>query len=179
MAGQGDVNARGPAGPGLAIGELVIALSVLALAGIVVWQTLAIPVSPLYARVGPTVVPMIAGVCLALTGAALLVSALRGGWQTDEEKEADPDKLALGWVLAGLLLNVLTIGPLGFTIASVLLFTCVARGFGSRNPLRDAAIGAFVALLAYLGFAKTLNINIGSGLVEGAVEQLLAAVRGR
>ena len=90
-----------------------------------------------------------------------------------------PDRLALGWVLGGLALNVLTIGPLGFTLASVLLFVCVTRGFGSRQLLRDAAIGGAFALVAYLGFAKTLNINIGAGLVENGIEWLIATVRGR
>jgi putative tricarboxylic transport membrane protein len=72
-----------------------------------------------------------------------------------------------------LVLNVLLIGPAGFTIASVILFVCVARGFGSKRILRDAAIGAAFALIAYFGFAKTLGINIGSGFVENALERVI------
>jgi putative tricarboxylic transport membrane protein len=158
---------------------MVVALGVLALGAVVLWQTWAIPVSPIYAKVGPTVAPLIAAFGLLAMGAALALSALRGGWQPRDEREASPDRMALGWVTGGLALNVLTIGPLGFTIASILLFTCVARGFGSTRPLRDASIGAVVALLAYLGFAKTLNINIGAGLVENAIEFVLSSVRGR
>jgi putative tricarboxylic transport membrane protein len=171
--------ASGPLSPargaGAARGELIFALCVLAMAGAVVWQTTAIPVSPLYARVGPHVVPMIAGAGLVLFGTLLLVSALRGGWQPEEERESKPDQRALFWVVGGLALNVLTIGTLGFTLASVLLFTCVARAFGSRAPLRDASIGGAFAIVAYLGFAKALNINIGAGLVENAINALLAA----
>ena len=163
--------------PGLAKGELTIALGVLGLAAIVLWQAWSIPVSPLYAKVGPTVVPVISGFGLLIFGAALLVSAFRGGWQPDEERQFAPDRLALGWVLAGLALNVLTIGPLGFTIASILLFTCVTRGFGSTQIVRDAGIGAAFALIAYLGFAKTLNINIGAGLVENGIEMVISAVQ--
>jgi putative tricarboxylic transport membrane protein len=73
---------------------------------------------------------------------------------------------------------VLTIGPLGFTLASILLFTCVARGFGSTNMARDAAIGAAFALIAYLGFAKALNINIGAGVIENVIELAIRSVRG-
>ncbi|MGL4440582.1 MAG: tripartite tricarboxylate transporter TctB family protein [Bosea sp. (in: a-proteobacteria)] len=164
---------------GLATGELAVALGVVALAAVVLWQAYSIPVSPIYAKVGPTLVPIMAGLGLLVFGAALLFSALRGGWQTDDEKAITPDKMALGWVLAGLALNVLTIGPLGFTLASILLFVCVTKGFGSQNMARDAAIGAAFALIAYLGFAKTLNINIGSGIIENGVEWVISSLRGR
>jgi putative tricarboxylic transport membrane protein len=178
--GQTDPGAADAApGSGPARGETIIAFGVIGLAVMVLWQAWSIPVSPLYAKVGPTVVPVIAGFGLLLFGAALLVSALRGGWQPDEEKQLRIDHAGLAWVFVGLALNVLTIGTLGFTLASVLLFVCVTRGFGSRNIARDAAIGATFALIAYLGFAKTLNINIGAGLVENAIEWVIAAVRGR
>lgn len=169
--------AAGQTGSGLAKGELAVALGVLALGVVVLFQTLAIPVSPIYARVGPTAAPYLSALGLIVMGCALLWEALRGGWQTDEEKEARQDWTAIAWVGLGLALNVITIGPLGFTIASILLFTCVARGFGSTNPLRDALIGAAFALIAYLGFAKALNINIGSGYVEDAVEAVIRMVR--
>jgi hypothetical protein len=71
-----------------------------------------------------------------------------------------PDRAALLWILAGLVLNVVLIGPAGFTIASTILFVCVARGFGSKAIVRDALIGAAFALVAYFGFATTLGINI-------------------
>jgi putative tricarboxylic transport membrane protein len=79
----------------------------------------------------------------------------------------------VAWVAGGLILNVLLIGALGFTIASIIVFVCVARGFGSKAILRDAGIGAAFALIAYFGFAQTLGMNIGSGLVEGFIERAL------
>jgi putative tricarboxylic transport membrane protein len=156
-----------------ALGETVVAAGVLLLALVVYWQAAAIPVSSIYAKVGPTVIPAITAIGLGLLGLLLLVSALRGGWQPQEEKEIAPDHAALAWVAAGLVLNVLLIGPAGFTLASVILFVCVARGFGSRAIPRDALIGAAFALVAYFGFAKTLGINIGAGFVENALERLL------
>jgi hypothetical protein len=45
-----------------AIGETIIAVGVLVLAAVVYWQTTNIPVSPIYAKVGPTAVPYIAAV---------------------------------------------------------------------------------------------------------------------
>lgn len=166
-------------GAGLRWGELLVALGVLALAAIVFWQTFAIPISPIYAKVGPTVMPLIAAGGLGLLALALLFSAFRGGWQSEEERQTQPHYQALAWVAAGLALNVALIGPAGFTLASIVMFVCVARAFGARNPLRDAAIAAVFALIAYFGFAKTLSINIGGGLAEQAVEQIyrLIAVR--
>lgn len=161
-----------------AVGETIIGAGVLVLAVVVYWQTTLIPVSPIYAKVGPTIVPYMTALALGVLGIMLLWEALRGGWQTGEEKETVPDRPALLWIGAGLVLNVLLIGHAGFTLSSIILFVCVARGFGSRAILRDAGIGAAFALTAYFGFAKTLGINIGSGLVEDALERLLSLVTG-
>jgi len=157
----------------VAIGEAIIGAGVLALAAVMLWQTLAIPVSPIYAQVGPTVVPIITALALGMLGVLLLIAAWQGGWQPEEEKASTPDRVALAWVAAGLVLNVLLIGTAGFTVASVVLFVCVARGFGSKAIVRDTLIAAAFALVAYFGFAQTLGINIGSGIVENAIERVL------
>jgi putative tricarboxylic transport membrane protein len=161
---------------GAARGEIALALGLLCISGIVLWQTLEIPVSPIYARVGPTIIPMMTGVGLGCLSFALLVSALRGGWQTDEEKEYTPDKLALGWLGAGMLANIVLIGPAGFTVASVVMFTLVARGFGSTRILRDASIGLAFSLVAYIGFARALGIKIGAGPLERLIDSLFKMI---
>jgi len=170
MASEGAQEGGGWLRP--AVGETIIAAGVLVLAAVILWQTAIIPVSPIYAKVGPTIVPYITALGLAVLGLLLLYSALKGGWQPEEEKEITPDRPALLWVIAGLTLNVLLITYAGFTIASVVLFVCVARGFGSKAILRDAGIGAAFALIAYFGFAQTLGINIGAGILENALNGL-------
>ncbi len=80
--------------------------------------------------------------------------------------EGPVDWHALGWVLAGLVLNVALIQFLGFILASTLLFCCVARAFGSTQLPRDALIAIVFASVTYFGFARVLGINIGSGLLE-------------
>ena len=162
-----------PLRPRPAVGETIIGAGVLVLAIVMFWQAMSIPVSPLYAKVGPTVVPLMTAAALGLLGVLLLIDAWQGGWQTEEEKSAAPDRAALLWILAGLVLNVVLIGPAGFTIASTILFVCVARGFGSKAIVRDASIGAAFALVADFGFATTLGINIGSGLLETTIERLI------
>ena len=84
----------------VAIGEAIIGAGVLALAAVMRWQTLAIPVSPIYAQVGPTVVPIITALALGMLGILLLIAAWQGGWQPEEEKASTPDRVALAWVAA-------------------------------------------------------------------------------
>jgi len=161
---------NGPAWP-----ETLIGLGLLGVAGVVWWQTAAIATSPLYAKVGPRVFPYLTAIGLAVLAAAMVVAGLRGGWQTDEERAVATDWRAVGFVAAGLLCNVVLIGPAGFTLASVVMFVLVAHGFGSRAPLRDGAIALVFALAAYFGFAKALGVNIGAGPLERVVERLLGA----
>jgi putative tricarboxylic transport membrane protein len=172
-AGNGGATGRRPA-----VDEVVIAGVVLGLAALVFWQTAAIPVSPIYAKVGPTVVPVIAALGLALLGLILMVEALRGGWQSEPERNLAIDHAALMWIGAGLILNVVLIGSAGFTLASTVLFVCVARAFGSRNIVRDGAVAIIFALATYFGFARTLGIDIGAGLIEIAIENVLGIGRG-
>ena len=152
--------------PRLAWPELLIGAGALLFAVLVFAQTRAIPVSPLYSKVGPTVFPYLMVAGLGVLAVLLLVQGVRGGWQDPDEAAVAPDWRAFGFVGAGLLANVSLIGTLGFTAASTLMFVLVAYGFGSRRPLRDGGIGLALALAAYFGFAKALGVNIGAGVVE-------------
>ncbi|HET9903594.1 MAG TPA: tripartite tricarboxylate transporter TctB family protein [Xanthobacteraceae bacterium] len=149
-----------------ALPETALGLGTLAFAALVLWQAWEIPVSPLYAKIGPSIFPFFTGGALAVLAVLMLAQALRGGWQNEEEKAIPIDRKAVVYVLCGLVANVALIGSFGFTIASTALFVLVARGFGSRAFVRDAAIGFAVALLSYFGFAKALGVTIGAGLVE-------------
>jgi putative tricarboxylic transport membrane protein len=150
----------------IALPEALIGGGLLIFAGVVVLQIRAIPVSPIYAQVGPTIFPYAAAAGLAVLAVLLIVQALRGGWQPDDERSVALDRRALAFVAAGLAVNVATITWIGFTFASTLMFVLIAHGFGSRTPLRDAGIGFAIALAAYFGFAKALGVNIGAGPIE-------------
>ncbi len=165
-------SSRSPQDAGVGKSELALSIGLLALALVVLWQTLEIPVSPIYARVGPTTIPMMTAIGLIGLSLALIVVALRGGWQPDEERAYAADGKALAWLAAGLMANILLIGPAGFTAASVVMFTLASKAFGSTRLLRDAGIGLAFALISYFGFAKALGINIGAGAVERALEAI-------
>lgn len=155
--------------------DTCVGLAVLALAAVVAWQTTLIPENAIYARVGPKVFPWISTALLAVMGAILTLQGLRGGW--DHEEAGEIDTVSLGWLLLGLLLNLVLIDGMsyrgmsiapkaGFIVAGTLLFICTARAFGSGQPLRDAAIGFTLALVAYVGFDRVLGYKIGSGWIE-------------
>ena len=156
--------------------DLGAGLFVVALGGLGCWQAAVIPASPLYAQVGPTVVPwLVAAVMLAL-GAGLVAAALRGGWSHGVAEVAEagsPNLRALGLMAAGLGANLVLIGPLGFSLAAAAQFVLVSAAFGSRSLLRDALLAPVLCLGVWFLFVQALGVNIGAGVLEGAVLSLL------
>ncbi|GAA0585848.1 tripartite tricarboxylate transporter TctB family protein [Craurococcus roseus] len=173
------MNGPGPvarARAGLPWPDLAAGLFVLALGGLAVWQALAIPVSPIYAQVGPKAVPFVVAGGLLLLGAGLVAQALRGGWshELEEVRDAPPaNRRAFALLLAGLGANLLLIVPLGFSLAATAQYVLVAAAFGSRRFLRDAAVALVLTLAAWFLFVELLGVNIGAGVLEGLVLRAL------
>ena len=162
---QRAAQARSSSAPDLVVGIVVLLMGLLCL-----WQAVVIPVTPLYAQVGPKFMPYLIGALVVAIGIGLVLVALRGGWshELEEVQSAPPTNWrALGILGAGLLANLLLIDWLGFVIAATAQFVLVSAAFGSRHPLRDLAIGFAVTFGAYLGFDKALGVNIGAGILEG------------
>jgi len=151
-------------------------LFVLLMGLIGLWQASVIPVSPLYAQVGPKAVPYVVASGMTALGALLFLAALRGGWSATiaEVVEAGPPNLkALGLLGAGLLLNLILIVPAGFSIAASAQFVMVAAAFGSRSMARDLLIALPLTLGVWFLFVQGLGVNIGAGLLEGLVLQAM------
>ena len=124
-------------------------LFVVALAGIALWQALVIPASPIYAQVGPKAVPFVVAGGLLLLGAGLVDEALRGGWSHELEEVQDAPPInwrAFALLLAGLLANLVLIGPSASPLAATVQFVLVAAAFGSRRILRDLALALVLTL---------------------------------
>ncbi len=158
--------------PAHRVADLCAALAVVALGLLATWQAAVIPASPIYAQVGPKVIPYLVAAGLVVLGLLLTVQAVRGGWSQniEELREAPPLNIrSLGLLLAGLLANIVLIVPFGFTVAATVQFALVAAAFGSRAHLRNLLLAFVVALAAYTLFVKLLGVNIGAGLVEGLV----------
>jgi putative tricarboxylic transport membrane protein len=149
--------------------ELVLSLAVLLLGIAVAIGTASLSGAGGYARVGPNVAPAVIAGGLIVLGLWLLYEAVFGGWgnaapespEARGEHEFSPS--AFIWVSLGLLTQMLLIHRAGFVIAQAALFTCVARGFGSKRYLRDFAIGLALGAAVFLFFVKFLNVNLPPG----------------
>ncbi len=160
----------------IVVPDLLAGLFVLMLGLVSLWQASAIPVSPLYAQVGPKAVPYVVASALTALGALLVLEALRGGWSATIAELAEagpPNTRALGLLGAGLVLNVILIGPAGFSIAATAQFVMVAAAFGSRSVARDLLIALPLTLGVWFLFVQGLGVNIGAGLLEGLVLRLM------
>jgi putative tricarboxylic transport membrane protein len=141
---------------------LVIAVALALLAAVIYWQTRAMPVTAQYARVGPTTAPYVVSGFLALLAVGHVFAAFRHHWP---EREADRPGPML-WIIGGLVLQMLLLKPLGFSIATGLLFACAARGFG-RGPLwMTVPLGIVLSLVAWLVFAGLLKLSLPAGPLE-------------
>lgn len=148
---------KGPDGAALVIAAL------LALAGI------AITVSTMraggvagYSPVGPKTFPYIVAAGLVLLGIFTAIGAWRGDFPERETQALGP----MGWILAGLALQMLSMKTVGFSIATGLLFACTAKGFG-RGPLwMTVPIGIVFAFVVWFIFAKGLQLSLPAGPFE-------------
>lgn len=124
-----------------------------------------------YSLVGPDMMPMVVGLGLAVLGIWLLLESVRGGWRNPEPDEpaarGDHPFMpgAFLWVLAGLIAQMALMQSAGFVVAAGVLFTCVARGFGSIHPVRDLVVGLMLGLAVFLFFVQFLNVNLPAGLL--------------
>lgn len=115
-----------------------------------------------YAGIGAAFVPAVVSIFLGLVGALLMWQALTGGYRnfTDELIGIVADNRGALWVTGGILLMAALITKIGFVLAATLLFTCVARGFGSKTWLRDAITGAILVLPVFWLFTLVLDVNL-------------------
>jgi putative tricarboxylic transport membrane protein len=149
--------------------QIALSVGVLALGVGVALTTAQLPSEGGYGKVGPNFMPGVVAAGLIVLGLWLAWEAFAGGWKhvpPDDARERGEhafDAAAFAWVSAGLFAHMALIGMAGFVIAGTVLFVLVARGFSSRRPARDAAIGVLLSLGVYLFFVKLLNVNLPAG----------------
>jgi putative tricarboxylic transport membrane protein len=151
-------------------GEMLVSLGLIALGSFVIYETQNIAETQGYAQIGPRLFPYLIGIGLTLCGAVLGWQALSGGWRNvplDQEGHDTPDWLAFAVISAGIVLHMIVIGWAGFILAALLLFVMVARGFGSRRPVRDVVIAAVLAVLVFALFTYGLGLNLPKGPFGG------------
>lgn len=157
------------AAPARSRAEVVLSLGVLALGLGAAWIAFSLPETSGYARIGPNFMPKFVAGGLVVMGVWLLAEVFTGGW-----RDAVPDDPAargehafswpaFAWVSAGLFAQMALIHSGGFVVAAMVLYACVARGFGSARFVRDLAIGVVLGLCVFLFFVRFLNVNLPAG----------------
>jgi putative tricarboxylic transport membrane protein len=151
-------------------GELLLGLGVAALGVFIAVETGNIRVAPVYAKVGPTLIPGIVAGGLVLLGLLVALTALRGHREAATDAAAEPnDWLGMAAVGVGLWQQIFLLRPAGFLVSAALLYFCVAYGFGSRRYLRDAAIAIVLATVVHVGFTRGLGLQLPAGVLEGVL----------
>ena len=137
--------------------ELLLGLGIIALGLVIAREALGISVSPIYAKVGPAAFLWFAAGLLGLCGALV-------AWHGHASAPAVGHELyGPAVIMAGLLLSVFTLEPLGFIPAAAVLFLLTAHGLGSRSWLRDLLIGVALSAVAYVLFSKGLGLRLPAG----------------
>jgi putative tricarboxylic transport membrane protein len=152
-------------------GEALISLALIALGSYVIYETQSIAETQGYAQIGPRLFPYIIGAGITLCAAILGWHAISGGWRNvplDQEGHDAPDWLAFLVISVGIILHMLLIGWAGFIIASTLLFVLIARGFGSRKPVRDLIVAVILNIVVFLLFTRALGLSLPVGAWGGA-----------
>lgn len=141
----------------LAIGVGLIVLSLVLAVG--AWRfppEMGFVILPAY------VYPFLVAGFLGVVGLLLSYQAVSGGFREldDQPAPVSGGKVGAAWVTAGLIGVAVLINLIGFVLAAGLLFACAARGFGSRHPLRDLAIGMALTLPIYWLFNAGLGVSL-------------------
>ena len=153
------------------IAELALALGVVLLGAVVIWETRDIRVTPINARIGPRVIPYIVGSGLVVVGIWYLIAVLLGHGSSpgagedgeDVDASAPTDWVTIGIIGFSLLAYLYLIERAGFIIASSVLFFGAAFGMGSRRVVRDVAIAIVLSIAVYLVFTRGLSLRLPEG----------------
>jgi putative tricarboxylic transport membrane protein len=144
------------------VAGLAIALILLALAGLVWWDMTKLQLLSPY-DVGPKAMPVIVSASLALLAIGNGIGAFRGDLPARDSLDSKPIVLILGGL--AFLIALIAVGG-GFMIGTAILFAATSTAFGRKAFLEDLLIGAVIAVIVYLLFAKLLALSLPAGPLE-------------
>lgn len=146
-------------------GPVCMGLVLLALAALAAWQVGQIPEPPVFAAVGPAVMPKILVAVLAGLSVLYLAMSLLGrssDARLDEHESPLPGRQGrVAWMIAGLAALLGLTPVLGIGLAGVLAFASIARAFDSERWGRDLLVGAIVSFAVWGLFDRLLGVSLG------------------
>jgi putative tricarboxylic transport membrane protein len=141
---------------------IVIAAMLAVLSALLLWDASGLQSGAMYG-VGPSAMPIVVAVGLALLSIGNLIEALRGNLPPRESADPKPVFLILGGIAA--LIAIIGFGG-GFILATAALFVATSAAFGRRALLVDLAIALVLATLIYLAFDRLLTLSLPAGPLE-------------
>lgn len=153
------------------LGQLLMGLGALAVAGVLAWGAVDISSDAGYAGVGPNFLPWVVCAGLTVCGVLLIWEARTGGYRNMEPPAgaARGDWRAWAWVSAGIVLNAAFITTIGFVLSCALCFALAVRGLrisegkpsgGPRQTLQDVVTGMLIAAPVFWLFTQLLAVNL-------------------
>jgi putative tricarboxylic transport membrane protein len=162
-----------PARPGQGRSELLVALFLLALGALVLFDTTQMTTG-LGQRgpVGPRAVPALVGMLLVVVSILLAVDVLRGGRGEPEGGEDVDLSHGADWravlvIVGAFLANVALIERVGWPVSGALLFFGCTYALGSRRYVRDLLIAVALSVGTWYLFVVGLGINLPVGILKG------------
>ncbi len=145
---------------------LVVAAVLLILAGVIFFDVSRLRDVGGYSQVGPATVPD--WIAFGLVGLAIwtVIAAFRGDFPAREKQEIKP----VVWIVAGLAAQMLLIRPLGFSIATGVLFGLTAAGFGARRLWISIPIAIVICLAIWWIFSVVLSLSLPAGPLENLLQ---------
>jgi putative tricarboxylic transport membrane protein len=114
---------------------------------------------------GPRFFPFIVCAAWVVLSVAYLVESWRRPPGTSGSVGSDRSWFEPGAIAALLVVYAFLVVPLGYVIATALLFFAAARVLGSRNTVRDAVVTIVLVALVYLAFTQFLDIALPEGVL--------------
>ena len=128
----------------------------------------AIPGRGGYGTAGPRFVPLIVACGLILLSVAFLVRTWVRPDALLAERSAEEDD-ATHWATPGLIMAALlaysfALEPVGYPVATAVVFFVVARLLGSRAIVRDAVAGLVLGFGLFTAFTQYLGVSLPGGI---------------
>jgi putative tricarboxylic transport membrane protein len=144
------------------VAGLVIAVALLALAGVIWWDMSSLQLSSVYG-VGPKAMPIVVASGLTILAIGNGIMAFRG----DLPERETTDFRAIILILGGLAVLIALIGfGGGFILATAILFAATSAAFGRRAFFVDLLIGLALGVVIFLLFDKLLTLSLPMGPIE-------------
>jgi putative tricarboxylic transport membrane protein len=145
---------------------LAIAAVLAIVAGVIFFDVSRLSDMGGYSQVGPATVPK--WIAIGLVGLSIwtVFAAFRGDFPVREKQEVKP----VVWIVAGLVAQMLLIRPLGFSIATGVLFGLTAAGFGARRLWISIPIAIVICLAIWWLFSVVLSLSLPAGPLENLLQ---------